>query len=137
MNLAAQRWLMPSEEFSAPEVLIINDDRSLLQSRRQLLENCGATVSTARGTAEAIVETILDPADLILIDATNVGPEHGAFLCGIVKKLRPSKPVALLAFSDTEIPPTTPADRVIYRNDPRQLLIEINEMLDGRLKLDA
>jgi DNA-binding NtrC family response regulator len=127
---------MTSAEFSAPEVLIINDDRSLLQSRRQLLESCGATVSTARGTAEAIVETILDPADLILIDATNVGPEHGAFLCGIVKTLRPSKPVALLAFHDTEIPPTS-ADRIIYRNDPRQLLIEINEMLGGRLKLDA
>jgi hypothetical protein len=58
-----------------------------------------------------------------------VGPEHGAFLCGIVKKVRPSKPVALLAFYDTENPPNTPADRIVYRNDPRQLLIEINEML--------
>jgi response regulator RpfG family c-di-GMP phosphodiesterase len=128
---------MPGEKLSAPEVLIINDDRSLLQSRRQLLESCGATVSTARGTAEAIVETILDPADLILIDATNVGVEHGVFLCGVVKRLRPSKRVALLAFLDTDIPANTPADRVIYRNDPRQLLIEINEMLGGRLKLDA
>ena len=98
---------MTNDTISAPEVLIINDDRSLLQSRRQLLESYGARVSTARGTAEAIVETILDSADLILIDATNVGPEHGAFLCGIVKRLRPSKRVALLAFSDTEIPPNT------------------------------
>jgi response regulator RpfG family c-di-GMP phosphodiesterase len=128
---------MPGEKSPAPEVLIINDDRSLLQSRRQLLESCGATVSTARGTAEAIVETIVDPADLILIDATNVGAEHGVFLCGIVKRLRPAKRVALLAFSDTDIPADTPADRVIYRNDPRQLLVEINEILDGRLKLDA
>lgn len=128
---------MTGNTSSAPEVLIINDDRSLLQSRRQLLESCGARVTTARGMAEAIVETILDPADLILIDATNVGPEHGALLCGIVKSLRPSKSVALLVFSDTEIPANTPADRVIYRNDPRQLLMEINEMLDGRLKVDA
>jgi hypothetical protein len=45
--------------------------------------------------------------------------------------------VALLAFSDVGVPADNPADRVIYRNDPRQLLIEINEMLDGRLKLDA
>lgn len=127
---------MPGEKSSAPEVLIINDDRSLLQSRRQLLESCGATVSTARGAAEAIVGTIVDPADLILIDATNVGAEHGVFLCGIVKRLRPSKLVALLAFSDTELPANNLADRVIYRNDPRQLLIEINEMLDGRLKLE-
>jgi hypothetical protein len=48
-----------------------------------------------------------------------------------------AKRVALLAFSDTDVPANTSPDRVIYRNDPRQLPIEINEMLDGRLKLDA
>jgi hypothetical protein len=42
---------------SGPEALIINDHRSLPQSRRRLVESCGATVSTAPGTAEAIVET--------------------------------------------------------------------------------
>jgi DNA-binding response OmpR family regulator len=33
-----------------PRILLINDDQHLLESRRMLLEEHGADVSTARGT---------------------------------------------------------------------------------------
>lgn len=79
-----------------PAVLIINDDRSLLNSRRMLLEDCGAQVFTARGVKEAIQETLHDPVDLVVIDVTNVGLEHGVMLCELVKGIHPSQCVALL-----------------------------------------
>ena len=74
-----------------PSVLVINDDRSLLNSRRMLLEDCGAKVFTARGVEEAIRETLHDPVDLVVIDVTNVGLEHGVMLCELVKGIHPSQ----------------------------------------------
>jgi CheY-like chemotaxis protein len=124
---------MESGSRSPVRILVINDDQSLLETRRILLESYGAKVFTARGTSEAIRETVLEPADLVLIDASNVGLEHGERLCGLVKSLRPGEPVALLVAPERGIPTETQADRVIYRTGPRRILVEIDEMLDGRL----
>lgn len=132
---ASKDCLMITDPASAPRILIINDDRSLIETRRMLLESCGALVFTARGTEEAVRETALEPVNLVLIDATNVGREHGEFLCGIVKAINPSEFVALLLMPDGGIPRATLADRVIFRNGPRRLLVEINEILQGGLKL--
>jgi hypothetical protein len=119
-----------------PRILVINDDRALIETRRRLLEDCGAIVFTARGSEEALRETLDEPVDLVLIDATNVGLEHGEKLCGIVKSLRPSECVAMLVQPEVGIPTNTLADRVMYRSGPRRLLVEINEVLDGRLDVD-
>lgn len=119
-----------------PSVLVINDDRSLLNSRRMLLEDCGATVFTARGVEEAIRETLHDPVDLVVIDVTNVGLEHGVMLCELVKDIHPSQCVALLVKPEMGLPPPSTADRVIFRTGPRKILVEINEMLDERLHLN-
>jgi CheY-like chemotaxis protein len=124
---------MESDSRSPLRILVINDDQSLLETRRMLLESYGAKVLTARGVPEAIQETVMEPADLVLIDASNVGLEHGERLCGIVKSLRPGEPVALLVAPERGIPTETQADRVIYRTGPRRILVEIDEMLDGRL----
>ena len=118
---------------AGPKILIVNDDRSLLNARRMLLEDCGAEVFTARGTKEAVQETFSDPVDLVVIDVTNVGIEHGAMLCDLVKGIHPWQCVALLATEEVEPRLSIKADRVIYRTGLRRILVEINEMLDGRL----
>jgi len=118
---------------SQPRILVINDDRALIETRRMLLEDCGAIVFTARGSEEALRETIHDPVDVVLIDATNVGLEQGEKLCSIVKSLRPSECVAMLVTPEIGIPSNTLADRVIHRTGPRRILVELNEVLDGRL----
>jgi response regulator RpfG family c-di-GMP phosphodiesterase len=119
-----------------PKILIINDDRSLLNSRRMLLEDCGAEVFTARGVEEAVRETLHDPVELVVIDVTNVGLEHGVMLCDLVKSIHPSQCVALLVTPEMGLPSSSRADRVIFRTGPRKILVEINEMLDGCLDLN-
>jgi CheY-like chemotaxis protein len=121
---------------SQPRILVINDDRALIETRRMLLEDCGAIVFTARGSEEAVRETLHDPVDLVVIDATNVGLEQGEKLCGIVKTLRPSDCVAILVTPEIDIPSNNLADRVIHRTGPRSILVELNEVLDGRLDVD-
>ena len=117
----------------AVRILVINDDDRLLETRRMLLEAHGAEVFTARGVPAAIHETLTEPADLVLIDATNVGLEHGERLCDIVKSIQPTEPVVLLVAPEHGIPPNTKADRIIYRTGPRRILVEIDGMLNGRL----
>jgi len=119
-----------------PRILVINDDRALIESRRRLFENCGATVFTARGTEEALQEVISEPVDLVLIDGTNVGLDHAERLCQIVKALRPSECVAMLVQPQIGVPSHTLADRVIPRSGPRRMLVEVNEILGGRLDLN-
>lgn len=119
-----------------PSVFVINDDQSLLETRRLLLESCGATVLTACGELMAIREVLAQPADLVLIDATNVGLEHGEKICEMVRELRPEQLIGLLIQPETAIPWKTSADRVIVRTGPRRILVEANEMLEGRLNVD-
>lgn len=102
-------------------ILVINDDRSLLESRRMLLEDCGAHVFTARGEAEAVRETLIDPVDLILIDVTNAGVEHDEDLCALVKAVDPVHCVALFVTPEMAVPANTKADHVIHRTGPRQI----------------
>lgn len=127
---------MPRVFRKKPRVLIINDDRDLIETRRKLLEDAGALVFTARGSQEAVRETLQDPVDLVIIDATNVGVEHGENLCSIVKALRPSECVAMLVVPEMDIPSVTNADRIIYRSGPPKMLVELNELLGGRLDID-
>ncbi len=127
---------MPQVALSQPIVIVINDDQSLLESRRLLLESCGATVKTACGELMALQETIQQEADLILIDATNVGFEHGEKICAMVREIRPDQQIGLLVQPEIGKPENTSANRVIFRTGPRRLLMEANEMLDGRLSLD-
>jgi len=101
-----------------------------------LLESCGAKVSTACGEIMAIHEAILHPVDLVLIDATNVGWEHGEKICGIVRGIRPDQLIGLLVQAECGVPANTSADRVIHRTGPRRMLVEANEMLKGRLNVD-
>jgi hypothetical protein len=71
-----------------------------------------------------------------LIDATNVGLEHGEKICEMVRELRPEQLIGLLIQPETAIPWKTSADRVIVRTGPRRILVEANEMLEGRLNVD-
>jgi CheY-like chemotaxis protein len=131
-----QKSSMSSVATSSPAVFVINDDQSLLESRRRLLEACGATVVTACGEIMAIQEAMEQDADLILIDATNVGLEHGEKICDIIRKIRPGQLIGLLVQPEIGTPPVTSADRVIARTGPRRILVEANEMLEGRLSVD-
>lgn len=100
-----------------------------------LLEHCGATVLTACGSVGEIEGKLTPSLDLILIDATNVGKGRGEELCGIVKRGHPSACVALLVQPEVSTVDETKADRVINRRGPRRILVEIDELLGGRLDL--
>lgn len=127
---------MSKEPMDRPRILILNDDRRLLETRKMLFEGCGAEVFTARGSEESVRATVNDPVDLVLIDATNVGLEHGEKLCRMVKSLRLAECIALLIKPELGIPTETMADRVIHRTGPRRMLVEINELLHGRLDVE-
>jgi CheY-like chemotaxis protein len=112
---------MHDEKEPGPRVLVVNDDRRLLNSHRLLLEDCGAQVFTARGESEAIVETLTEPVDLVIIDVTNGGLQHGMVLCDLVKTIHPSQCVALLVKPEVGLPSSSRADRVIFRTGPRRV----------------
>jgi CheY-like chemotaxis protein len=122
-------------ESTKPRILVINDDPYLLASRKLLLEDCGAEVVTARGAMEAIKDALSERYELAVIDVTNVGTEYGEKICAMVKTIHPTVCVALLATPELGLPASSHADRVIYRGDPRSLLVELNELLKGRLNL--
>ncbi len=126
-----------SEQAPKPKILVLNDDEHLLKTRRLLLEAFGAHVTTGRGTHESVHEILVEPADLVLIDATNVGLGHGEYLCEVVKRIHPLQPVALLVKAEYGVPTETKADRIIFRTDPRQILREVNELLQYRLELSS
>ncbi|HLI76944.1 MAG TPA: hypothetical protein VKV02_08355, partial [Acidobacteriaceae bacterium] len=85
------------EQKIKPTILIVNDDLRLCETRKMLLENCGAEVYTACTHPSDLVEKLRLPLDLVLIDATNVGFEQGEYICNAVKKLDSSRCVAMLA----------------------------------------
>jgi response regulator RpfG family c-di-GMP phosphodiesterase len=119
-----------------PKILVLNDDENLLETRRRLLESCGAQVYTGCGTRESIHAILVEPADLVLIDVTNVGLRHGEFLCETVKQMHPEQKVAILVTPEMGVPDGTRADRVIYRSGPRRILVEVNEMIQDQLDFD-
>ena len=123
-------------QLSKPQVLIVNDDQSLCETRRMLLEDCGAMVTTACGIVTDIEAKLTPLLDLILIDATNVGRRRGEELCGVVKRAHPVACVALLVQPEVNTVENTQADHVISRTGPRRILVEIDELLGGRLDLN-
>ncbi|MDX6461273.1 MAG: hypothetical protein QOH35_470 [Acidobacteriaceae bacterium] len=80
-----------------------------------LSQECARRYLRREGSEESVRATLNDPVDLVLIDGTNVGLEHGEKLCGLVKSLRPSECLALLIKPEFGIPTETMADRVIHR----------------------
>ena len=118
-----------------PRILVVNDDNRLLETRRLMLEDCGAEVLTARGSVDSVREAIDEPVDLIVIDGTNVGIDHSVALCSILKQARPTECLALLITRETSIPSHIAADKVIHRDGPRRMLVELNELVGGRLEV--
>jgi DNA-binding response OmpR family regulator len=119
-----------------PHILIINDDIRLCETRKLLLESCGATVSTACGDASEVREKLKKSLDLVLVDSTNVGSARAEQLCQLVKKTMPSSPIALLAKPELGLSAKLSADHLILRTGTRQMLVEINELLDERLDVN-
>ncbi len=106
------------------------------ETRRLLLEHCGAKVYTACGQPGDIEGKLAAALDLVLIDSTNVGLQRGEELCHVVKSVDPSRCVAMLATPDTGVGANTRADHLILRTGPRQMLVEINELLHDRLNVN-
>ena len=119
-----------------PTILIVNDDVRLCETRKLLLENCGAEVVTACTHPSDLVEKLRLPLDLVLIDSTNVGFVQGEYICNAVKTLNASRCVAILAKPELGVNESTSADRLILRTGPRQMLVEINELLGERLDVN-
>ncbi len=119
-----------------PSILIVNDDIRLCETRKMLLESCGAKVFTACSHPSDVAEKLRLPLDLVLIDSTNVGLARGEHLCNIIKSVDSSRCVAILAKPEIGTFETTSADRLIMRSGPRQMLVEINELLDERLDIN-
>ena len=119
-----------------PVILIVNDDERLCETRKMLLESCGAEVYTACGRADDIAHKLQYSLDLVLIDSTNVGLKRGEQLCRMVKAYDNSRCVAMLARPETGVAADAIADHLILRTGPRQMLVEINELLKDRLDIN-
>jgi CheY-like chemotaxis protein len=124
------------EFWMKPTILIVNDDPHLCETRRVLLESCGAEVYTACSRPSDVEEKLRRPLDLVLIDSTNVGLALGEQVCHRVKSLTPSRCVVILAKPESGLAEKTSADHLIIRAGPRQMLVEINELLDDRLDVN-
>jgi CheY-like chemotaxis protein len=119
-----------------PTILIVNDDLRLCETRKMLLEGCGAEVETACGDPSLLARKLGRPLDLVLIDSTNVGFSRGEELCSIVKALDSTTCVAMLATPELGIAEVTSADRLILRTGPRQILRQVNELVHDRLDVN-
>jgi hypothetical protein len=108
----------------------------LLETRKRLFEDCGAEVFTARGSPEPVRVTSNDPVDLVLVDATNVGLEHGEKLCGLVKSLRPVRGRCIAHQARIWHPNRNNGCSGDSKDGPSQKVGRINELLRGCLDVD-
>ena len=88
-------------------ILIVDDDRDILDAERQVLSEQGYTVSVARDGAEALRSIDADPPAMIVLDVHMPGIDGPTFSRELRKRLRHVPLVILTAAAD----PKREADR--------------------------
>jgi signal transduction histidine kinase len=111
LSAADARGAVPREAPAAAEpkpgalpaglrVLVVDDERSVREGMRSLLESWGCEVALASGIAEALAALAAQPADLIVADQRLRGRETGIELVRRARDLAAGVP-ALLVSGDT------------------------------------
>ena len=118
-----------------PRILVVNDDRALLVSRKLLLESSGADVVIACGLVETSKVVSTGTFDLTIIDVTNVSVEHGVMLCGLVKAQNATSPIALLIAPEMDPPTLSDGTHVIFRDGPKSMLAAVGKILNIGMSL--
>jgi DNA-binding NtrC family response regulator len=80
---------------TAGNILLVDDDPSLIESLTGLLENAGYAVSSASDGRTALEAASARPTDLVLLDL-RLGPESGLDLLPRLKALRPEMSVIMI-----------------------------------------
>jgi CheY-like chemotaxis protein len=98
-------------------ILVVEDDPSQLEIRRQILEHAGHEVVTARDAAEALERWTGCP--IVLMDLRIPEPEDGLRLIQAIDcKAR------IIVLSGGQVDPTLPVDEFLTKPCPSKRLIE-------------
>lgn len=103
------------------KILVVDNEGAILESTRQLLAGCGASVLVARGANEAVEALVRSgPVDLALLDFRLGTDMNGAGLAKLLQARQPQPPVrAIVLTGDTQ-----PGDMLLLRREGIQVLFK-------------
>lgn len=98
--VATTAALPPPAPLSTRHILVVDDEESVRQGMRMLLESMGMRVTLAEGEADAVAAARRDPPDVLVSDFRLRNGQSGLALIGNVRTMLPGVP-ALLISGDT------------------------------------
>jgi CheY-like chemotaxis protein len=99
-------------------ILVVEDDTSQLEIRRQILEHAGYQVATARDAAQALERA--EGCSVVVMDLRLPEPEDGARLIhALAGKIR------IIVLSGGQVDADLPVDEVLTKPCPSRRLLEI------------
>lgn len=98
-------------------ILVVEDDTSQLDIRRQILEHAGYEVLTARDASEALERW--EGCPIIVMDLRIPEPEDGARLIHVI-----AGRARIIVLSGGQVDPDLPVDEVLTKPCPSRRLIE-------------
>ena len=123
-------------EMAAAKILVVDDDKNLLELARTRLEAANYTVSTAPGVEEASAAAAKDGFDLAIVDL-RLADEDGITLMEKLHALNPEMPVIILTGHASVEGAVEAMKRGAYTYltkpfDPRELVLQIGRALESR-----
>jgi CheY-like chemotaxis protein len=98
-------------------ILVVEDDASQLEIRKQILEHAGHEVVTARDAAEALERW--EGCPVVVMDLRIPEPEDGARLIqAVARKAR------IIVLSGGQVDPTLPVDEILTKPCPSRRLLQ-------------
>ena len=92
-------------------ILVIDDDRGVLELLKRILEKNGYQVDTAGDAVEGLAQILDHPPDLITLDILMPGvtgiDKYGSSLCSIIKKHKTHRliPIVIISIAKRETDP--------------------------------
>jgi two-component system response regulator GlrR len=123
-------------EMAAAKILVVDDDKNLLELARTRLEAANYAVSTAPGVEEASAAAAKDGFDLAIVDL-RLADEDGITLMEKLHALNPEMPVIILTGHASVEGAVEAMKRGAYTYltkpfDPRELVLQIGRALESR-----
>lgn len=118
-------------------VLVVNDDRELLQSRCAVLSALGVDAVEALGVAQAHQMASQETYAAVLVDATNVSFQHAIDLCAAIKQEKPWQKVILLTRPHHVVSEDDCPDAIVVREHPERMIPNIVAAIRGDVPVDG
>ena len=94
---------MPDETILPKRILIVDDEQSILDCLRMLLESDGYQVETARSGREALTKYSTGKFDVVITDMRMDGMT-GAQLAEAIKAKSPNQPIIMISAHENNAP---------------------------------